>query len=144
MIGNRLSGKIPQRNKDYFEAKGYKNIHFTGFIPDAERDWILTLALAYVFPSLLEGFGLPPLEAMSYGTPVVSSNASCMPEILGDAALYFDPLDTDDIAAKIDMVIIDKSLRASLSKKGKQQVAKYSWPRMAEQTLQVYENAIKN
>ena len=87
---------------------------------------------------------MPPLEAMSYGTPVVSSNASCMPEILGDAALYFDPLDTDDIAAKIDMVIIDKSLRASLSKKGKQQVAKYSWPRMAEKTLQVYENAIKN
>ncbi|RKV92340.1 MAG: glycosyltransferase, partial [Candidatus Saccharimonas sp.] len=83
-------------------------------------------------------------EAMAYGTPVVSSNASCMPEILGDAAIYFDPLDIDDIASKIDTVITDKSLRNTLSKKGKQQVAKYSWRRMAEQTLQIYENAIKS
>ena len=146
-LGLVLVGRInaaTQRNKDYFESKKYKNIHFTGFIPDAERDWIFTRSLAYVFPSLLEGFGLPPLEAMAYGTPVVSSNASCMPEILGDAAIYFDPLDTDDMAAKIDMVITDKSLRASLSKKGKQQVAKYSWRRMAEQTLQIYENTINS
>ena len=133
-----------QRNKNYFETKGYKNIHFTGFISDAERDWILKHSLAYIFPSLLEGFGLPPLEAMSYGTPVVSSNASCMPEILGNAALYFDPLDIDDMVAKINMVINDKSLRDNLSKKGKQQVAKYSWRRMAEQTHQEYMRVIKN
>ena len=146
-LGLVLVGRInaaTQRNKDYFESKKYKNIHFTGFIPDAERDWIFTRSLAYVFPSLLEGFGLPPLEAMAYGTPVVSSNASCMPEILGDAAIYFDPLDIEDIASKIDTVITDKSLRNTLSKKGKQQVAKYSWRRMAEQTLQIYENAIKS
>ena len=146
-LGLVLVGRInaaTQRNKDYFESKKYKNIHFTGFIPDAERDWIFTRSLAYVFPSLLEGFGLPPLEAMAYGTPVVSSNASCMPEILGDAAIYFDPLDIEDIASKIDTVITDKSLRNTLSKKGKQQVAKYSWRRMAEQTLKVYENAINS
>ena len=146
-LGLVLVGRInaaTQRNKDYFESKKYKNIHFTGFIPDAERDWIFTRSLAYVFPSLLEGFGLPPLEAMAYGTPVVSSNASCMPEILGDAAIYFDPLDIEDIASKIDTVITDKSLRNTLSKKGKQQVAKYSWRRMAEQTLQIYENAINS
>ena len=146
-LGLVLVGRInaaTQRNKNYFETKGYKNIHFTGFISDAERDWILKHSLAYVFPSLLEGFGLPPLEAMSYGTPVVSSNASCMPEILGNAALYFDPLDTDDMVAKINMVINDKSLRANLSKKGKQQVAKYSWRRMAEQTHQEYMRVIKN
>ena len=146
-LGLVLVGRInaaTQRNKDYFESKKYKNIHFTGFIPDAERDWIFTRSLAYVFPSLLEGFGLPPLEAMAYGTPVVSSNASCMPEILGDAAIYFDPLDIDDIASKIDTVITDKSLRNTLSKKGKQQVAKYSWRRMAEQTLQIYENTINS
>ncbi len=146
-LGLILVGRInaaTKRNKNYFETKGYKNIHFTGFISDAERDWILKHSLAYVFPSLLEGFGLPPLEAMSYGTPVVSSNASCMPEILGDAALYFDPLDINDMVAKINMVINDKSLRANLSKKGKQQVAKYSWRRMAEQTHQEYMRVIKN
>ena len=146
-LGLILVGRInaaTQRNKNYFETKGYKNIHFTGFISDAERDWILKHSLAYVFPSLLEGFGLPPLEAMSYGTPVISSNASCMPEILGNAALYFDPLDIDDMVAKINMVINDKSLRANLSKKGKQQVAKYSWRRMAEKTHQEYMRVIKN
>lgn len=144
-LGLVLVGRInaaTKRNQAYFESKNYKNIHFTGFVDDAERDWILTNSKAYVFPSLLEGFGLPPLEAMAYNTPVVSSNASCMPEILGDAALYFDPLDPDDIAEKISTVLDDKNLRAKLIKLGQQQIKKYSWQKMAEQTLQIYKKAI--
>ena len=86
----------------------------------------------------MEGFGLPPLEAMAYGTPVVSSNASCMPEILGDAAEYFNPLDTDDMAAAIERVITNPKRRRVLIKKGTAQVAKYSWRRMAEETHAVY------
>lgn len=125
-------------NKAYYDKQGYQNIHFTGFIPDEQRDWLLTHTQAYVFPSLMEGFGLPPLEAMAYGTPVVSSNASCMPEILGDAAQYFDPLDVDDIAAQIDTVLSNDVLRAALISKGHEQVKKYSWRRMAEETHAIY------
>lgn len=140
-LGLVLVGRMnadTQANKEYFEAQQYKNIHFTGFIPDTQRDWLYTQAAAYVFPSLMEGFGLPPLEAMAYGTPVVSSNASCMPEILGEAAEYFDPLDTDAMAAAIERVLSDDKLRATLIKRGHQQVAKYSWRELAEQTHQLY------
>lgn len=127
-----------QRNKDLFEKRGYKNIHFTGFLPDSQRDWLFTQTRAYVFPSLMEGFGLPPLEAMAYGTPVVSSNASCLPEVLGDAAEYFDPLNIDDMAATIDKVIGDNDLRSSMIARGHAQVAKYSWEKMAKETHAIY------
>lgn len=131
-------------NKAFFESKGYKNIHFTGFLPDEKRDWLFQQAKAYVFPSLMEGFGLPPLIAMDYGTPVVSSNASCMPEVLGDAAVYFDPLDTNDMANSIDKVLADDKLRDKLVKLGLAQVARYSWAKTAEQTHAIYMNALKN
>lgn len=131
-------------NKAWAEKQGFRNIHFTGFIEDDQRDWLFTKAKAYVFPSLMEGFGLPPLEAMAYGTPVVSSNASCMPEILGDAALYFNPLDINDIAKKTLETIEDEMLRKEMIERGHKQVAKYSWRRMAEETHAVYMKALKN
>lgn len=134
--------KDTQANKDHFEKMGYKNIHFTGFLEDSQRDWLYTKSLAYVFPSLMEGFGLPPLEAMAYGVPVVSSNTSCMPEVLGDAPEYFDPLDVTDMSQKIAMVIGDQKLRAEMVKRGLKQVKKYSWRRMAEETLEVYNKAL--
>lgn len=125
-------------NKDWADKQGYKNIHFTGFIEDGERDWLFTKASAYVFPSLMEGFGLPPLEAMAYGTPVISSSASCMPEILGGAAEYFDPLNIDDMATKILAVTSNNALREDLITRGYSQAAKYSWQRMAEETYMIY------
>ncbi len=125
-------------NKAYFDKKSYKNIIFTDFIPDSQRDWLYTKATAYIFPSLMEGFGLPPLEAMAYGTPVISSNLSCMPEILGDAPLYFNPLDTDDIADKISKLLDNNTLRDSMIKKGYKQVSKYSWKKMARETHAIY------
>lgn len=131
------------RNKSYFQNQGYKNIHFTGFLPDSQRDWLFTQAEAYVFPSLMEGFGLPPLEAMAHGTPVISSNTSCMPEILGDAAVYFDPLDVDDIARHITRVLDDKSLRETMRQRGFEQVKKYSWRKMAGETLAIYKKILK-
>lgn len=129
-------------NKEWSEKKGYKNIHFTGFLDDSKRDWLFTKAQAYVFPSLMEGFGLPPLEAMAYGTPVVSSDASCMPEILGDAAEYFNPLDITNITSVTLRVIENKSLKNQLITRGHRQVAKYSWKKMAEQTREVYEKVL--
>src|SRR3982750_1610367 len=94
---------------------------------------------AYVFPSLSEGFGLPGLEAMIHGAPVISSGATCLPEVYGDAAHYFDPKSTNAMAIKINDVLSKASLRAQLIQKGRIRANKFSWKRMAQQTLKIYE-----
>lgn len=142
LVGKKTAAH--KKNEAYFNEKGYKNILFTDFIPDEQRDWLFTECAAYVFPSLMEGFGLPALEAMGYGAPVASSSATCLPEVYGDAAHYFDPLDIDDMARVIDDIITNDDLRASLIEKGYAQNKKYSWKRMAEQTHAIYMNALNN
>jgi glycosyltransferase involved in cell wall biosynthesis len=142
LIGNKNDSALA--TEKYFNKKGYKNILFTGFLPNEQRDWLYTKAEAYVFPSLLEGFGLPALEAMGYGAPVVSSNTSCLPEVYGDSAHYFDPRDTKDMARAIEEVISNPKLRQELIKKGYKQQAKYSWERMAKQTHQAYMDVLKD
>jgi len=132
-----------KKNEEYFTKKGYKNILFTDFIENEQRDWLYTQTAAYIFPSLMEGFGLPALEAMGYGAPVVSSAATCLPEVYQDAAHYFDPKDTDDMARAINDVLTNDALRESLRIKGYEQFKKYSWKRMAEQTHAIYMNALK-
>ena len=111
---------------------------FTGFVPDEELKILYQNALAYIFPSMYEGFGLPPLEAMARGVPVVSSSATSLPEILGEAALYFNPLDVNDMAEKIKKALLDEGLRNNLIEKGFEQIKKYSWQKMAEETLKIY------
>ncbi len=130
-------------NEAYFKKMGYTNILFTDFIPDEQLNWLLKHTKAYVFPSLMEGFGLPGLEAMAVGAPVASSNTTSLPEIYGDAAEYFDPLNVEDMAKAIERVINDEDLRQKLIKRGHEQVNKYSWRRMAEQTHQAYMDALK-
>ncbi|MDZ7785845.1 MAG: glycosyltransferase family 1 protein [Candidatus Saccharibacteria bacterium] len=120
------------------------NIIFTGFVPDEQLKWLYEHASVYVFPSLSEGFGLPGLEAMAHDLPVASSNATSLPEINGDAAHYFDPRDVDDMAAKITEVLEDEGLRKELIKKGRKQRKKFSWRKMAEQTLGVYRKALRD
>jgi glycosyltransferase involved in cell wall biosynthesis len=115
-----------------------KNIIFTGFVSDTSLKWLYLNCKAYVFASLSEGFGLPPLEAMTYGAPVVASNASCIPEICGEAGYYFDALDPKDMAKKINKVLDDETLRKQLVANGHEQVKKFSWEHMAQQTLIVY------
>jgi glycosyltransferase involved in cell wall biosynthesis len=146
-LGLILVGKLNKSarlNQDYFEKHNFKNILFTDFVEDEQLNWLYAHAAVYVFPSLMEGFGLPPLEAMLHGTPVVSSNATCLPEIQGDAAYYFDPLDVSDMARAIDDVLKNEQLRLDLIKEGYKQVKKYSWKKMAEQTHKVYEDALKS
>ncbi|MFH1789956.1 MAG: glycosyltransferase family 1 protein [bacterium] len=92
----------------------------------------------FVFPSLCEGFGLPPLEAMQYELPVISSNAACMPEILQDAALYFDPKSHEDIARALHIGLSDKTIRDRLNEKAKTILDKYNWHDTAGQTVQIY------
>jgi glycosyltransferase involved in cell wall biosynthesis len=118
------------------------NVVITGFIPDEQLAWLYRHATALVFPSLSEGFGLPGLEAMGYGLPVISSNATCLPEVYGQAAHYFDPHSTEDMAAKITQVLDDPKLRESLATTGKKRVKDFSWEKMAKETLAVYREAL--
>lgn len=144
-LGLILVGKLNAsalKNQKYFESKNYKNIQFTGFIKNDKRDWLYKNAAAYIFPSLMEGFGLPGLEAMGYGTPVISSNATCLPEVYGDAAYYFNPLKTKDMVRAIDDVLSDNKLRKKLIKKGNEQIKKYSWRKMATETKAIYDQAL--
>ena len=136
LVGRKNASVL--QNEAYFNSKNYKNILFTGFIENTQRDWLFKEAAAYVFPSLMEGFGLPGLEAMGYGAPVISSNATCLPEVYGEAAHYFDPYNVADIERAIDDVLSNESLRGDLIQKGYEQLKKYSWRRMAEQTHRVY------
>lgn len=138
---------LPGKKEFYFaqlqkqvDASPLKDrIVIPGFVSDGELKWLYENASAYVLPSLSEGFGLPGLEAMAHGCPLVSSNATCLPEIYGDAAHYFDPTNTDDMVQKISEVMDDAQLRENLVEKGRRQIGKYSWPRMAEETLQLFE-----
>ncbi|HEX6462234.1 MAG TPA: glycosyltransferase family 1 protein [Candidatus Saccharimonadales bacterium] len=122
--------------------QGYKNITFTGFVSDAQSTWLYRHCEAYVCPSFMEGFGFPALEAMTAGAAVVSSDATSLPEVCGDAALYFDAHNTEDMASKIEKVLTDDSLKKSLRKKGPLRAKQFSWRRMAEQTLAVYNQAL--
>jgi glycosyltransferase involved in cell wall biosynthesis len=128
----------------YVKKQDIKNVIFTDFIPDDQLRWLFENCRAYIFPSLSEGFGLPGLEAMRHGAPVVASTATSIPEVLGDAAEYFDPYDVQDMANKIDLVINDQTKRSKMIEAGKHQAAKYSWRRMAQQTLDVYSQALKS
>lgn len=118
------------------------SVVFTGFVSEGQLRWLYENCQAYVFPSLSEGFGLPGLEAMVHGAPVVSSNATCLPEVYGHAAHYFSPHSTKEIAEKIDDVLSNKTLRSTLIKRGYQQIKKYSWTRMARKTLEVYNKVL--
>jgi len=115
---------------------------FPGYVPDQKLEILFQRALAYVFPSKYEGFGLPPLEAMSRSCPVVSSNQTSLPEILGQAALYFEPDDEVDMTNKILKIIKDDSLREDLVARGLKQVKKYDWWDCAIKTKAVYDQAI--
>ena len=132
-----------QRNEAYFQKQGYRNIIFTDFVEDAVRDWLYANCRAYVFPSLMEGFGLPGLEAMQYGAPLVSSNATCLPEVYSDAAHYFDPYDTNDIARAITDVLDDDMLCDTLVQNSQRVLARYSWEKTARETLAVYRAVLR-
>lgn len=141
LVGKKNTSALT--NEAYFNDKGYKNVIFTDFVEDPQLSWLYSNAQAYVFPSLMEGFGLPGLEAMSYGTPVISSNATCLPEVYGQAAHYFNPEDTSDIAEAIDQVLSDDTIRTRLAKAGFKQIKKYSWKKQAQETHKVYMDVLK-
>jgi len=115
-----------------------KRIIFSGYLNDQDLVAVYQAAKLYVFPSLIEGFGLPPLEAQSYGIPVVSSNATCLPEVLGDSVVYFNPHSAEDMAEKILSVLDSDDLRRQLIAKGTENVKRYSWEKMGREILENY------
>lgn len=130
-------------SNENLNSKISKKIIATGFVDEEELPIAYAGASAYIIPSLSEGFGLPPLEAMACGTPVISSKESCMPEILSDAPLYFDPYNTDEMAKAMERIIVDKELRKKMIQKGLEQVQKYSWNDTVGKTLEVYKEVLK-
>jgi glycosyltransferase involved in cell wall biosynthesis len=113
-------------------------IIFPGFVPEGELATLYSAAEVLAFPSLYEGFGLPILEAMACGTPVVASNTSSLPEVVGEAGLLVDPLNTDDLAAALELALLDEPLRARLRQRGLARAARFSWPASARSLLGVY------
>jgi len=111
---------------------------FTGYVPDEDLLYLYNAATLFAYPSLYEGFGLPILEAMSCGCPVVASNVSSIPEVCEDAALMINPKDVEELSQAMYKLIIEGSLRQMLIKKGLERVKQFSWRKTAEQTLEIY------
>ena len=114
------------------------DVILTGYVGDDDLPALYRTASAFVYPSLFEGFGLPPLEAMACGTPVITSNISSLPEVAGSAALLIDPLNEQELAAALQRILNDQPLRARLRAEGVRQAAKFTWRDAAEKTLQLY------
>ncbi len=117
-----------------------KEVIFAGYVPLGDLPVLLSGAEALLFPSIHEGFGLPVIEAMACGCPVVTSNCSALPEVSGDAALLIDPHNEAEIAAAIERVVVDKDLRSCIIAKGFKRAAEFSWKKTAEDTLKVFES----
>jgi glycosyltransferase involved in cell wall biosynthesis len=137
IIGDEIS-KYPTLRRAVHRYMLHKHVRFLGFVPDRTLAVLYRLAAVFAFPSLYEGFGLPPLEAMASGTPVVTSNVSALPEGVGDAAVLIDPYDPDAIAAGLRRVLEDEDLRADLRARGYRRAREFSWERSVARIREIY------
>jgi glycosyltransferase involved in cell wall biosynthesis len=137
IIGDEIS-KLPALRRAVHRHKLHKYVRFLGYLKDDTLTVLYRLASVFVFPSLYEGFGLPPLEAMASGTPVVTSNVSSLPEVTGDAAVLVDPYDVDSIGDGMRRILDDPRLAEELRLKGLKRAREFSWERSVEKTQRVY------
>jgi glycosyltransferase involved in cell wall biosynthesis len=140
IIGDTIS-QYPAVRQAVIKSRVEQMVRFLGFVPFDTLRCFYECAAAFVFPSRYEGFGFPPLEAMACGTPVVASNVSSLPEVVGDAAVLVNPVNVFDIARGIRDVLLDEALRAELIRRGREQVARFSWDRTAREVLDIYKGA---
>ena len=138
IIGDEIS-KLPSLRRAVHGHKLHKHVRFLGYVSDDTLRVLYRLAALFAFPSLYEGFGLPPLEAMASGTPVVASNQSSLPEVTGDAAVLVDPYDVASIVDGMRRVLCDPTLAADLRRRGPERAREFSWSRSVAQTRTVYE-----
>jgi glycosyltransferase involved in cell wall biosynthesis len=137
IIGDQIS-QYPAVRHAVIKSRVESTVRFLGFVPFDTLRCFYESASAFVFPSRHEGFGLPPLEAMASGTPVVCSNVSSLPEVVGDAAIQINPENVFDIARGIKEVLLDDNLRQSMIARGRIQASKFSWSRTAQEVLDIY------
>jgi glycosyltransferase involved in cell wall biosynthesis len=137
IIGDEIS-KYATLRRAVHKYKLHKHVRFFGFVPDKTLAILYRLAGVFVFPSLYEGFGLPPLEAMASGTPVITSNVSSLPEVVGDAAFLIDPYEADAIADAMRRVLSEPALRADLRARGLRRVREFSWERSVARVREIY------
>lgn len=140
LIGDTIS-QYPAVRQAVIKSRVEPLVRFLGFVPFETLRCFYESAAAFVFPSRYEGFGLPPLEAMACGTPVVTSNVSSLPEVVGDAAVLVNPENVFDIARGIREALLDETLRAELIRRGRIQAARFSWERTAREVLEIYREA---
>jgi glycosyltransferase involved in cell wall biosynthesis len=140
IIGDTIS-QHPAVRQTVIKSRVEPVVRFLGFVPFETLRCFYETAAAFVFPSRYEGFGLPPLEAMACGAPVVASNTSSLPEVVGDAAILVNPENVFDIARGIRDILLDEPLRQDLIRRGKQQASRFSWEQTARQVLEIYQEA---
>jgi len=138
IIGDQIS-KLPALRRAVHSHKLHKHVRFLGYLDDDTLAVLYRLAAVFVFPSLYEGFGLPPLEAMACGTPVVTSNTSSLPEVAGDAAVLVDPTDTHAITDGMRRVLTDPTLAAQLRARGPLRAREFSWEQSVARTRALYQ-----
>jgi glycosyltransferase involved in cell wall biosynthesis len=141
IIGDNIS-QYPSVRQAVIKSRVEQSVRFLGFVPFDTLRCFYESAAAFVFPSRYEGFGLPPLEAMACGAPVVASNVSSLPEVVGEAAVQVNPENVFDIARGIREVLLDEELRARLIRRGREQAAKFSWNFTARQVLEIYKEVV--
>ena len=143
IIGDEIS-KYATLRRAVHRYKLHKHVRFFGFVPDSTLAVLYRLAGVFVFPSLYEGFGLPPLEAMASGTPVVTSNLSSLPEVVGDAAMLIDPYDPASIEQAMRRVLTEPELREDLRARGLARVNEFSWDRSVRRIHAIYREVLAN
>jgi len=115
---------------------------FTGWVPEEDKPALLSGATAFVFPSLYEGFGLPAIEALACGTPVIASNRTSLPEVVGDGGILVEPTDAEALAEAMELLLVDEALRGEWRQKALVQAARFSWEQTAQDTLAVYRKVV--
>ena len=146
-----IAGKLPERDTAFtpdprrlMREEGVDEglVHFSGFVKETDKPALYRGAVAFIFPSLYEGFGLPPLEALACGTPVVASNTTSLPEVVGDAGVLLSPFDAEGMAGVLIQLATDEGFHLEMSRRALDQAARFSWDRTARATLRAYHEAL--